>query len=61
MIEDLPSLIRFRHDSSEDGSFLPFSVNPNPSRPPKLLKLYLKVPPAWKDLGKQTFLVGVAE
>jgi hypothetical protein len=54
-------LIRFRYDSSEDGGLLPFSVNPNPSRPPKLLKLYLKVPPAWKDLGKQTFLVGVAE
>jgi ubiquinone/menaquinone biosynthesis C-methylase UbiE len=39
--------------------FLPFSVNSSPSRSGKLLSLYLKVPPAWRLLGKQTFMVGV--
>ncbi len=39
--------------------FLPFSVSSSPSRSAKLLSLYLKMPPAWKLFGKQTFMVGV--
>lgn len=39
--------------------FLPFSVNSSPSRSSKLLRLYLKLPLAWKLFGKQTFMVGV--
>ncbi len=39
--------------------FLPFSVNSSPSRSTKLLGLYLKLPPAWKLFGKQTFMVGI--
>jgi len=39
--------------------FLPFSVNSSPSRSSKLLSLYLKMPPAWRLFGKQTFMVGV--
>lgn len=41
--------------------FLPFSVSSSPSRSTKLLKLYLKMPLAWKVFGKQTFMVGVKE
>lgn len=39
--------------------FLPFSVNSSPSQSPELLKLYLKMPLAWRVFGKQTFMVGV--
>jgi ubiquinone/menaquinone biosynthesis C-methylase UbiE len=39
--------------------FLPFSVNSSPSKSTKLLRLYLKMPPAWKLFGKQTFMIGV--
>lgn len=39
--------------------FLPFSVNSSPSKSARLLKLYLKTPPAWRLFGKQTFMVGV--
>lgn len=39
--------------------FLPFSVGSSPSRSTELLKLYLKMPLAWKVFGKQTFMVGV--
>jgi ubiquinone/menaquinone biosynthesis C-methylase UbiE len=39
--------------------FLPFSVSSSPSRSIRLLKLYLKMPLAWKLFGKQTFMVGV--
>lgn len=38
--------------------FLPFSVNSSPSKSSKLLRLYLKMPLAWKIFGKQTFMVG---
>jgi ubiquinone/menaquinone biosynthesis C-methylase UbiE len=41
--------------------FLPFSVNSSPSKSTKLLKLYLKMPLAWKLFGKQTFMVGIKE
>lgn len=41
--------------------FLPFSVSSSPSRSTRLLKLYLKMPPAWKLFGKQTFMIGVKE
>ena len=39
--------------------FLPFSVNSSPSRSTRLLKLYLRMSPAWKIFGKQTFMIGV--
>jgi ubiquinone/menaquinone biosynthesis C-methylase UbiE len=39
--------------------FLPFSVNSSPSKSTKLLRLYLKMPPAWKLFGKQMFMIGV--
>jgi ubiquinone/menaquinone biosynthesis C-methylase UbiE len=39
--------------------FLPFSVNSSPSKSTKLLRLYLKMPLAWKLFGKQTFIVGI--
>lgn len=39
--------------------FLPFSVDSSPSRSPRLLEVYLKVPLLWKVFGKQTFMVGV--
>ncbi len=39
--------------------FLPFSVNSSPSQSANLLKLYLKMPLAWRVFGKQTFMVGV--
>ena len=39
--------------------FLPFSVNSSPSRSTRLLRLYLRMPPAWKIFGKQTFMIGV--
>lgn len=39
--------------------FLPFSVASSPSRSPKLLEFYLKIPLAWRVFGKQTFMVGV--
>jgi SAM-dependent methyltransferase len=39
--------------------FLPFSVNSSPSQSAELLKLYLKMPLAWRVFGKQTFMVGV--
>ncbi len=39
--------------------FLPFSVNSSPSRSSKLLSVYLKMPPAWRLFGKQTFMVGI--
>lgn len=39
--------------------FLPYSVNSSPSQSADLLKLYLKLPLAWKVFGKQTFMVGV--
>jgi SAM-dependent methyltransferase len=39
--------------------FLPSSVSSSPSKSPKLLRLYLKMPPFWKIFGKQTFMVGV--
>jgi ubiquinone/menaquinone biosynthesis C-methylase UbiE len=39
--------------------FLPFSVKFSPSRSTKLLRLYLKMPLAWKLFGKVTFMVGV--
>ncbi len=41
--------------------FLPFSVGSSPSKSTRLLRLYLRVPPAWKLFGKQTFMVGVKE
>ncbi len=41
--------------------FLPFSVRSSPSQSTKLLRLYLKMPLAWKFFGKQTFMVGVKE
>jgi ubiquinone/menaquinone biosynthesis C-methylase UbiE len=41
--------------------FLPFSVSSSPSKSPKLLRLYLKMPLAWRLFGKQTFMVGVKE
>jgi ubiquinone/menaquinone biosynthesis C-methylase UbiE len=41
--------------------FLPFSVSSSPSRSTKLLRLYLKMPLAWKLFGKQTFMIGVKE
>jgi ubiquinone/menaquinone biosynthesis C-methylase UbiE len=39
--------------------FLPFSVNSSPSKSTKLLRLYLKMPLAWKLFGKQTFIIGI--
>lgn len=39
--------------------FLPYSVNSSPSRDSRLLKLYLRLPLAWRVFGKQTFMVGV--
>lgn len=39
--------------------FLPFSVNSSPSKSTKLLRLYLKMPLAWRVFGKQTFMIGV--
>ena len=39
--------------------FMPFSVNSRIPRSTKLLRLYLKMPPIWKLLGKQTFMIGV--
>jgi SAM-dependent methyltransferase len=41
--------------------FLPFSVGSSPSRSSGLLRLYLKMPPAWKPFGKQAYMVGVEE
>jgi ubiquinone/menaquinone biosynthesis C-methylase UbiE len=41
--------------------FLPFSVSSSPSKSTKLLRLYLKMPLAWRLFGKQTFMVGVKE
>ena len=41
--------------------FLPFSVNSSPSKSRRLLRLYLKMPLAWKLFGKQTFMVGIKE
>jgi ubiquinone/menaquinone biosynthesis C-methylase UbiE len=39
--------------------FLPYSVNSSPSQSSALLRLYLKMPLAWRVFGKQTFMVGV--
>lgn len=39
--------------------FLPFSVNSSPSKSPRLLRLYLRMPLLWRIFGKQTFMVGV--
>lgn len=39
--------------------FLPFSVNSSPSKSARLLRLYLKMPLAWRVFGKQTFMIGV--
>ncbi len=39
--------------------FLPYSVNSSPSKSDKLLRLYLRLPLAWRVFGKQTFMVGV--
>jgi ubiquinone/menaquinone biosynthesis C-methylase UbiE len=39
--------------------FLPYSVNSSPSKSTRVLRLYLKMPLAWKLFGKQTFMVGV--
>jgi SAM-dependent methyltransferase len=41
--------------------FLPFSVGSSPSKSTGLLRLYLRMPPAWRLFGKQTLMVGAKE
>lgn len=41
--------------------FLPYSTKSRLPTAPSLVRLYLKVPPAWRVLGKQAFLVAVPD